>query len=193
MNGVKDRIMGLLWGMVLCMVIQLAWDCTRGRRTESRTACDTVRTVVTDTVRIVSPEDVAVKRTAVGSIVVRAAVEGGYRNYRCNRADRDDRDYRGDSPDGDGRGDSCHCADSVDVRLEMTQRVYRDSVYTAWVSGYMPQLDSIEVYRRTERVSISVRERRGRFGLGAVVGAGYARGGVAPFVGIGVCYRLWEF
>ena len=192
MNGVKERITGLLWGMALCVVIQWAWEYSHRHDGVSGTACDTVRTVVTDTVRTAAPEDAAGKRTAVGSMVVRAAVDRnrGYRADSCYRSNGGD---SCDSIDRGFTGGCTGCGDSVDVRLEMTQRVYRDSMYTAWVSGYMAQLDSIEVYRRTERVSISVRERRGRFGLGAVVGLGYARGGVAPFVGIGVYYRLWEF
>lgn len=30
--------------------------------------------------------------------------------------------------------------------IEIEQKVYSDSTFTAWISGYMPSLDSIEVY-----------------------------------------------
>jgi hypothetical protein len=33
-----------------------------------------------------------------------------------------------------------------DDSLEIEQKMYTDSTFTAWVSGYMPRLDSIEVY-----------------------------------------------
>ena len=40
--------------------------------------------------------------------------------------------------------------DTVLVHLPIEQRQYSDPRYTAWVSGYRPQLDSIRIYQQTE-------------------------------------------
>lgn len=36
-----------------------------------------------------------------------------------------------------------------------TQKYYRDSIYEAWVSGYKPNLDSINIYNQTKFVTIT--------------------------------------
>lgn len=38
-------------------------------------------------------------------------------------------------------------SDSVPVLVPITQRVYKDSTCTVWVSGYNPTVDSVHVYR----------------------------------------------
>ena len=74
------------------------------------------------------------------------------------------------------------------VMLPITQQVYRDTTYTAWVSGYRPQLDSIEVYPRTlivrQTALPAARPRRWSFGIQA--GYGYTPKGVQPYIGIGI-------
>lgn len=74
------------------------------------------------------------------------------------------------------------------------QKRYADSTYTAWVSGYKPSLDSIEVYRKTvvQRETITLRKKTPRWGLGITGGYGYGtkNKGFEPFVGIGVYYRI---
>lgn len=84
------------------------------------------------------------------------------------------------------RGDS--------VEIPIVQKLYADTTYTAWVSGYKPSLDSIEVYRKTEvhRETITLRKKAQRWGIGITGGYGYGtrNKGFEPFVGIGVCYRI---
>ena len=78
------------------------------------------------------------------------------------------------------------------VMLPITQQVYRDTAYTAWVSGYSPQLDSIEVYPRTlivrQTALPAAKPRRWSFGIQA--GYGYTPKGVQPYVGIGININL---
>lgn len=78
------------------------------------------------------------------------------------------------------------------VMLPITQQVYRDTTYTAWVSGYLPQLDSIEVYPRTlivrQTALPAARPRRWSFGIQA--GYGYTPKGMQPYVGIGININL---
>ena len=78
------------------------------------------------------------------------------------------------------------------VMLPITQQVYRDTTYTAWVSGYHPQLDSIEVYPRTlivrQTALPACKPRRWSFGLQA--GYGLTPRGMQPYVGLGLTVRL---
>ena len=85
-------------------------------------------------------------------------------------------------------------ADSVEVEVPITQKVYEDSTYTAWVSGYEPRLDSIAVRQRTIREVITqpVVKKQSRFGFGAGVGAGYGIINHKPdiFAGVMFTYRF---
>lgn len=83
--------------------------------------------------------------------------------------------------------------DTVPIYLPITQKVYRDSLYTAYVSGYRAKLDSIEVYGRTRDITIRETPRRKRFGLGLQVGYGMVGSKASPFVGVGVSYNLFEW
>lgn len=82
--------------------------------------------------------------------------------------------------------------DSVAVVIPITQKTYSDSTYTAWVSGYKPQLDSISVYPLHEVVTIT-KTRQRRWGIGVQAGCGLTSKGVAPYVGIGLQYNLFGF
>ena len=79
------------------------------------------------------------------------------------------------------------------VYLPITQKIYKDSLYTAYVSGYRAKLDSIEVYSKTTTVFVRERAKRKRFGLGVHAGYGITGSKAAPYVGIGVSYNLWEW
>ncbi len=88
------------------------------------------------------------------------------------------------------------------IELPRTQRTYKDSTYTAWVSGYDPRLDSIEVYRKTikETVTISVppveaKRRRTfwqRFNIGVQGGYGIGLDDKKghPYIGMGVGFSF---
>ena len=93
--------------------------------------------------------------------------------------------------------DTLRVHDTVYVVLERVQREYRDSLYTAWVSGVDPALDSIEVYQMTKVVTITetVQEPRKRWGFGVTAGYGAAIGAdrsvtLWPFVGVGISYNF---
>lgn len=96
--------------------------------------------------------------------------------------------------------DTVRVSDTVYVSLPIVQKVYADSSYTAYVSGYLPQLDSIEVYSRTttvtQRVPVPVKDGR-RWTVGVQAGYGLAiQGGAAhpaPYVGVGIGYAFARF
>lgn len=84
-------------------------------------------------------------------------------------------------------GDTVH--DTVFVYIPITQKVYRDSFYTAWISGYSAKLDSIEVYNRMQTITIQEKVKRKRFGIGLQVGYGFPHG---AYAGVGLSYNLFN-
>lgn len=79
------------------------------------------------------------------------------------------------------------------VYLPITQKIYKDSLYTAYVSGYRAKLDSIEVYSKTRTMFVREQAKRKRFGLGVQAGYGFSGNKVSPYVGVGVSYNLFEW
>ena len=79
------------------------------------------------------------------------------------------------------------------VVLPITQKMYRDSSYTAWVSGYAAALDSIEVYPRTliVRQTAPPAAKPRRWSMGVQAGYGLTPKGLQPYVGVGVSIRLF--
>lgn len=85
------------------------------------------------------------------------------------------------------------------IELEITQKVYSDdSTYTAYVSGYKPNLDSIMVRQKQITNTITntriLREkefRKWNIGVTGGYGIGLQSGRFEPFVGIGVTIRLF--
>ena len=76
--------------------------------------------------------------------------------------------------------------DTVSVEIPVTQKVYSDSLYDAWVSGYEARLDSIRIKRETVTVTKRVPKRWG-MGVQAGVGTGGA------YVGVGITYNILNF
>ena len=85
--------------------------------------------------------------------------------------------------------------DSIDVPIPIIQKRYDDSLYTAWVSGFDPNLDSI--YLRlptiTETVTKTIVKPAPRLSLGIQAGAGVGVFSRQPdiYLGIGAQWRLW--
>lgn len=153
---------------------------------------EVVRHVFRDTVRVPAP-------VARDSAVIR------YRRVTLPTAPSDGRPAENipmfEDLESIGKGKpSLPPPDSADVEIPITQTVYRDSDYTAYVSGYAARLDSLTLTRRRE-VLTATREvpppgRRKRWGIGIQAGAGLSpsgRPGFAPYVGIGVSYNLFTF
>lgn len=91
-------------------------------------------------------------------------------------------------------------ADSVNVAVPITQTVYEDSLYTAYVSGYNPKLDSVILYPRREITTITNKytsPKPKRWSVGIQVGYGVTLKGntpqMAPYIGIGVSYSIFSF
>lgn len=88
--------------------------------------------------------------------------------------------------------DTLHCIvkDSVEVEIPITQKVYESEDYKAYVSGYMPNLDSINVYRHTIETTITKPAPRFSIGVQSGIGYGIISRQIEPYVGIGINIRL---
>lgn len=84
-----------------------------------------------------------------------------------------------------------------DTVVHREQAYYEDSLYRAWVSGYRPRLDSLQVFPRTVTNTVTndiyhtikVKDRR-RWGLGLQAGYGYPGGW---YVGVGMSYNIFQW
>ena len=89
--------------------------------------------------------------------------------------------------------------DTLYVNLPREQRTYADSTYTAWISGYRPQLDSIHIYQRTEYITKEIKTvtKPKRWGIGLQAGYGVTISNnqikPAPYIGVGLSYSLISF
>lgn len=80
--------------------------------------------------------------------------------------------------------------DSVKVQIPISQKVYEDTLYRAYVSGYEPNLDSITIKQRTTYITHTIRDKESRFRVGLQAGYGLTPKGMQPYVGVGLSYRL---
>lgn len=89
--------------------------------------------------------------------------------------------------------------DTVLVHLPIEQRQYSDPRYTAWVSGYRPQLDSIQIYQQTQYITKEVKTvtKPKRWGIGLQAGYGVTLHNnqvfPAPYIGVGLNWNFLQF
>lgn len=139
-----------------------------------QTVTDTVRLTVVDTVKVRLP-------VAKDSTVIR------YLTVRVTKKDT-------------ARG-QIRMIGKDTVRLPVEQKRYTDdSTYTAYISGYRPRLDSIEVYPRRETVVVTrtqsltpkaAASKPSRLTFGLQAGYGLTPKGFQPYIGIGAGWRLF--
>lgn len=61
-------------------------------------------------------------------------------------------------------------SDSVKVQIPISQKVYEDTLYKAYVSGYEPKLDSITIKQKTTYITHTIRNKESRFRIGLQAG-----------------------
>lgn len=83
--------------------------------------------------------------------------------------------------------------DTAIVNIPITQKVYEDSTYRAYVSGYRPALDSIFIFRPTERIYIRSPTKVKRFNVGLQCGYGMTPKGFQPYIGLGISATIFSF
>ena len=84
--------------------------------------------------------------------------------------------------------------DTVFAILEREQVTWEDTLARVYASGINPQVDSV-IHYRTERVithTFPVKVPY-KWGVGFQVGAGVGKGGLTPYVGVGVHYNVLSF
>lgn len=93
-------------------------------------------------------------------------------------------------------GDTITLHDSIDVPVPIVQKRYDDSLYTAWVSGYEPALDSIDLRLPTitETITKTIVKRSPLFSVGIQTGAGFGIISRQPdiYIGVGGQLNLWS-
>ena len=91
-------------------------------------------------------------------------------------------------------GDTIH--DSIEVPVPIYQKRYEDSLYTAWVSGYRPNLDSIRLYLPEVQTTITktIVKPSPLITFGIQAGGGYGIINRKPdiYVGVGAQLNLWR-
>ena len=92
--------------------------------------------------------------------------------------------------------DTIEAHDTLMVEVPVEQKRYDDSLYTAWVSGYQPALDSIRLHQPevVTTVERTIVKPAPRWSIGPAVGAGVSITGqqqAGIFVGFTIQYRLW--
>lgn len=164
MNSMKWLVVGL-WLTITAVLCIISYE--NGASTAVVTA-DTIEVVKWDTI-------VQTKPIAVESKVVEL------RSYRVKLLGRID----GSS------NDSVYNADSVVVELPIEQKVYGDSTYKAWVSGFDARLDSIKLYQPTKYITITTKQKTSRWNVVIQGGVGITPKGIQPYIGVGVSYKLF--
>lgn len=154
----KNTLTGFLWGIALCAL--LTWLFPHGRQQDTVTVTDTLRDTVVS--YIPTAKDSTVVRYITQRLSVIHDTVVAHDTVAAHR-------------------------DSATVVIPIVQKTYRDSLYTAWISGYRATLDSIAI-RRTEVIR-TVNSAPKRWGVG--LQAGYGTGGF--HLGVGISYNIIIF
>lgn len=85
-----------------------------------------------------------------------------------------------------------------DTVVHREQAYYEDSLYRAWVSGYRPRLDSLQIFPKTVFRTVTndiyhpvyIKEKKKRWGVGVQAGYGYPGGW---YGGVGISYNLFQW
>ena len=86
--------------------------------------------------------------------------------------------------------------DSLEIPIPIEQKRYEDSLYTAWVSGFRPALDSIRLHQPeiVTTITKTIVKKAPRLSLGLSVGPGISIDKdhhMGIYVGFTAQYRLW--
>lgn len=159
-------------------------------RTDVDDSMPPVVAVVNDTIPSIAPQETEVKE--LPSIAARLPVAPSSKNKGSAPIDTGRVQLYANNVEFDE--DSDHPPDSVDVLVPITQKVYEDSTYRAYVSGFNASLDSIFVHRRTEYITSTkvVKSKPKRFSIGVQAGYGITPKGFQPYIGVGVSVNLFN-
>lgn len=86
--------------------------------------------------------------------------------------------------------------DTVRVEVPVERKEYRTDDFHAVVSGYSPELVSMQVFPQTRHIThteVRTVRKTPRWGVGVQVGGGIAGNELKPYIGIGLQYNLFTF
>lgn len=83
--------------------------------------------------------------------------------------------------------------DSVYIYMDREKITWRDSLCEVYASGIMPQVDSVRHFQEYKYITIKTQvpvKVKSHWGLGVNAGYGVGKGGLTPYIGIGVSYNI---
>ena len=87
--------------------------------------------------------------------------------------------------------DTLRLRDTLYVFLEREQIRWEDSLAVVYASGVIPQVDSVIHHTQSLIITKEIPViKKTRWGLGVQAGVGAGKGGLTPYVGVGVSYNL---
>lgn len=183
---------------VAALIVSLCLNVYFGMvRQEGIAVSDTTKVTILDTIPYPMP-------VPKDSLVIRYITEKlpiGTGNEHLGTENGDLGTGNGDFGTGNGNIAQGNIRDSAAVEIPITQKVYEDSLYRAYVSGYRPRLDSLIFFPRHDMTTVTngyayPGSRQKRWGIGVHVGYGMTMSHTpqfSPYVGIGISYNLITF
>ena len=89
--------------------------------------------------------------------------------------------------------DSVKIHDTTFVYLEREKVTWRDSLCEVYASGIMPSVDSVRHFQEYKYITIEKQvpvKVKSHWGLGVNAGYGVGKGGLTPYVGVGISYNI---
>lgn len=83
--------------------------------------------------------------------------------------------------------------DSVYIYMDREKITWRDSLCEVYASGIMPQVDSVRHFTKYKYITIETQipvKVKSHWGVGINAGYGVGKGGLTPYVGVGISYNL---
>lgn len=171
----KSPINALLITIALLILLMAGLRLLISHRFPPSERSTVVRDTVVDTIRLTIP--VAKDSTVVRHRFIRVPI----RMDTLSRNEQQDSIIQAPTPD------------SAFVSLPIRQKVYEDSLYRAYVSGYEAQLDSIHLFPKTVTVTHTTTTTKPprRWTVGVQGGVGITPKGVLPYVGVGASFTIF--
>ena len=83
--------------------------------------------------------------------------------------------------------------DSVYIYMDREKITWRDSLCEVYVSGIMTSVDSVRHFQEYKYITIETQVPayvKSHWGLGVNAGYGVGKGGLTPYIGVGISYNL---
>ena len=177
----KENAKWLVIGLVVGLVVGLIRGCAEGR------SSDNGRTVDSVTVTVVEKHDTIIREP-------KPAKDPGVviRYVPVPSKEASEGTSEGTSEVSSQNTTAAEKVDSIPIM----QKMYEDSLYTAWVSGYEAQLDSIRVTEKVINTTTTITKVKegSRWAIGPTLAVGLTSDGqIRPVLGVGVTYKIrWK-